>query len=38
MEKTSVPFAVIKKDLRGWLMCCKQDWTGGFRAGLRCIL
>jgi hypothetical protein len=35
MEETFVPFQGIKNDLRGRLMCYKQDWTGGFRAGFR---
>ncbi|WVZ08985.1 hypothetical protein V8G54_022331 [Vigna mungo] len=35
MEETFVPFEGIKNDLRGRLMCYKQDWTGGFKAGLR---
>lgn len=35
MEETFVPFEGIKNDLRGRLMCYKQDWTGGIRAGLR---
>lgn len=37
MEETFVPFEGIKNDLRGRLMCYKQDWTGGFRAGLRIL-
>ncbi|KAH1259120.1 putative boron transporter 2 [Glycine max] len=35
MEETFVPFEGIKNDLRGRLMCYKQDWTGGIKAGLR---
>lgn len=35
MEETFVPMRGIKNDLRGRLMCYKQDWTGGFRAGYR---
>ncbi|KAK7397000.1 hypothetical protein VNO78_18164 [Psophocarpus tetragonolobus] len=35
MEETFVPFEGIKNDLRGRLMCYKQDWLGGIRAGLR---
>ncbi|RDX91017.1 putative boron transporter 2 [Mucuna pruriens] len=35
MEETFVPFEGIKNDLRGRLMCYKQDWTGGVKAGLR---
>lgn len=38
MEETFVPFRGIKNDLRGRLMCYKQDWAGGFRAGFRYIL
>ncbi|KAG2693218.1 hypothetical protein I3760_08G086800 [Carya illinoinensis] len=37
MEETFVPFRGIKNDLRGRLMCYKQDWTGGFRAGFRIL-
>ncbi|KAF7804957.1 boron transporter 1-like [Senna tora] len=37
MEETFVPFEGIKNDLRGRLMCYKQDWSGGFRAGLRIL-
>ncbi|KAE8008344.1 hypothetical protein FH972_004865 [Carpinus fangiana] len=37
MEETFVPFQGIKNDLRGRLMCYKQDWTGGFRAGFRIL-
>lgn len=37
MEETFVPFEGIKNDLRGRLMCYKQDWTGGFKAGLRYV-
>ncbi|KAK7337566.1 hypothetical protein VNO77_18148 [Canavalia gladiata] len=35
MEETFVPLEGIKNDLRGRLMCYKQDWTGGIKAGLR---
>ncbi|KAF2315917.1 hypothetical protein GH714_040712 [Hevea brasiliensis] len=35
MEETFVPFRGIKNDLKGRLLCYKQDWTGGFRAGIR---
>lgn len=35
MEETFVPFEGIKNDLKGRLMCYKQDWTGGFKAGFR---
>ncbi|KAK1316189.1 putative boron transporter 2 [Acorus calamus] len=34
MEESFVPFRGIKNDLRGRLMCYKQDWTGGFSAGI----
>lgn len=37
MEETFVPFRGIKNDLHGRLMCYKQDWTGGFKAGFRYI-
>ncbi|KAK4751086.1 hypothetical protein SAY87_004568 [Trapa incisa] len=37
MEETFVPLQGIKNDLRGRLMCYKQDWTGGFRAGFRIL-
>ncbi|XP_008781062.2 probable boron transporter 2 [Phoenix dactylifera] len=37
MEETYVPLRGIKNDLRGRLMCYKQDWTGGFRAGIRIL-
>ncbi|KAL2456886.1 Uncharacterized protein Adt_00516 [Abeliophyllum distichum] len=34
MEETFVPFRGIKNDLKGRLLCYKQDWSGGLRAGL----
>ncbi|XP_021684930.2 boron transporter 1 [Hevea brasiliensis] len=37
MEETFVPFRGIKNDLKGRLLCYKQDWTGGFRAGIRIL-
>ncbi|KAL8250405.1 hypothetical protein R6Q59_034098 [Mikania micrantha] len=37
MEETFVPFRGIKKDLEGRLLCYKQDWTGGIRAGIRIL-
>ncbi|KAG0471945.1 hypothetical protein HPP92_016491 [Vanilla planifolia] len=37
MEETFVPFLGIKDDIRGRLMCYKQDWTGGLRAGIRIL-
>uniref|UniRef100_A0A5B7AYS6 Putative HCO3-transporter family isoform 1 n=1 Tax=Davidia involucrata TaxID=16924 RepID=A0A5B7AYS6_DAVIN len=37
MEENFVPFRGIKNDLQGRLMCYKQDWTGGFRAGFRIL-
>lgn len=37
MEETFVPLEGIKNDLRGRLMCYKQDWTGGIKAGLRIL-
>ena len=35
MEETFVPFRGIKNDLQGRLLCYKQDWAGGLRAGFR---
>ncbi|KAL5700731.1 putative boron transporter 2 [Ranunculus cassubicifolius] len=37
MEETFVPFEGIKNDLKTRLKCYKQDWTGGFSAGLRIL-
>ncbi|KAK9265697.1 hypothetical protein L1049_012586 [Liquidambar formosana] len=37
MEETFVPFRGIKNDLQGRLMCYKQDWTGGLKAGFRIL-
>ncbi|PSS06074.1 Boron transporter like [Actinidia chinensis var. chinensis] len=37
MEETFVPFRGIKNDLQGRLLCYKQDWTGGFKAGFRIL-
>ncbi|KAJ8563266.1 hypothetical protein K7X08_031718 [Anisodus acutangulus] len=37
MEKTFVPLRGIKNDLKGRLLCYKQDWTGGLRAGIRIL-
>ncbi|KAK7412858.1 hypothetical protein VNO78_04546 [Psophocarpus tetragonolobus] len=37
MEETFVPFRGIKNDLQGRLMCYKQDWIGGLRAGFRVL-
>ncbi|KAJ8766261.1 hypothetical protein K2173_022320 [Erythroxylum novogranatense] len=37
MEESFVPLQGIKNDLRGRLMCYKQDWTGGFKAGFRIL-
>ncbi|KAI0518596.1 hypothetical protein KFK09_006032 [Dendrobium nobile] len=37
MEETFVPFRGIKNDLQGRLMCYRQDWAGGFRAGIRIL-
>ncbi|CAL9114886.1 unnamed protein product [Musa textilis] len=34
MEETFEPFRGIKNDLRGRLMCYKQDWSSGFNAGI----
>ncbi|XP_065875817.1 probable boron transporter 2 [Euphorbia lathyris] len=37
MEETFVPFRGIKDDLKGRLLCYKQDWTGGLSAGIRIL-
>ncbi|KAF8037021.1 hypothetical protein BT93_B0061 [Corymbia citriodora subsp. variegata] len=37
MEETFVPFRGIKNDLRARLLCYKQDWTGGVKAGIRIL-
>ncbi|KAK1627409.1 hypothetical protein QYE76_001724 [Lolium multiflorum] len=37
MEESFVPLRGITNDLRGRLTCYKQDWTGGFRAGIRIL-
>ncbi|KAM0018818.1 putative bicarbonate transporter [Helianthus debilis subsp. tardiflorus] len=37
MEETFVPFRGIGNDLKGRLLCYKQDWTGGIRAGIRIL-
>ncbi|KAI4329534.1 hypothetical protein MLD38_027914 [Melastoma candidum] len=37
MEETFVPFRGIKNDLKGRLLCYKQDWIGGIRAGIRIL-
>ncbi|XP_012478587.1 probable boron transporter 2 isoform X2 [Gossypium raimondii] len=37
MEETFVPFRGIKNDLKGRLLCYKQDWTGGLSAGIRIL-
>ncbi|XP_038905775.1 boron transporter 1-like [Benincasa hispida] len=37
MEETFVPLRGIKNDLKGRLLCYKEDWTGGFRAGYRIL-
>lgn len=37
MEETFIPFQGIKNDLKGRLMCYKQDWTSGFKAGYRIL-
>lgn len=38
MEETFVPFRGISNDLKGRLLCYKQDWTGGIRAGIRFVI
>ncbi|KAF7838323.1 putative boron transporter 2 isoform X1 [Senna tora] len=37
MEETFVPFRGIKNDLKGRILCYKQDWTSGFQAGTRIL-
>ncbi|MCD9559318.1 Boron transporter 1 [Datura stramonium] len=37
MEETFVPFRGIKDDLQGRLLCYKQDWTSGIKAGFRIL-
>ncbi|CAN4115292.1 unnamed protein product [Withania somnifera] len=37
MEDNFVPFRGIKNDLKGRLMCLKQDWTSGLTAGFRIL-
>ncbi|XP_075503369.1 putative boron transporter 2 [Primulina tabacum] len=37
MEETFVPLRGIKNDLKGRLLCYKQDWIGGLRAGIRIL-
>ncbi|KAE9598196.1 putative bicarbonate transporter [Lupinus albus] len=37
MEETFVPLEGIKNDLRGRLMCYKQDWTSGIKSGIRIL-
>jgi hypothetical protein len=37
MEETFVPLRGIKNDLKGRLLCYKQDWTSGLRAGIRIL-
>ncbi|KAJ9568120.1 hypothetical protein OSB04_004086 [Centaurea solstitialis] len=37
MEETFIPFHGIRNDLKGRLLCYKQDWTGGIRAGIRIL-
>ncbi|CAL5203322.1 unnamed protein product [Lathyrus oleraceus] len=37
MEETFVPFRGIKNDFKARIMCYKQDWTSGFRAGARIL-
>lgn len=32
-----MPFRGIKNDLRGRFICYKQDWSGGFRTGIRIL-
>ncbi|KAI4303081.1 hypothetical protein MLD38_038754 [Melastoma candidum] len=37
MEETFMPFRGIKNDVQGRLLCYRQDWMGGFRAGFRIL-
>lgn len=37
MEETFVPFRGIKNDFKARIVCYKQDWTSGFRAGARIL-
>ncbi|XP_059299979.1 probable boron transporter 2 [Lycium ferocissimum] len=37
MEETFVPLRGIKNDLKGRLLCYKQDWSGGLHAGIRIL-
>ncbi|XP_065863893.1 boron transporter 1 [Euphorbia lathyris] len=37
MEESFVPFRGIKNDVKGRLICYKQDWTSGLRAGFRIL-
>ncbi|GAB2213829.1 hypothetical protein Droror1_Dr00018149 [Drosera rotundifolia] len=37
MDETFVPFEGIKNDVKGRLLCYKQDWTGGIKAGFRIL-
>ncbi|WOH15812.1 hypothetical protein DCAR_0935358 [Daucus carota subsp. sativus] len=37
MEESFVPFRGIKNDVKGRLMCYKQDWTSGFMSGVRIL-
>ncbi|KAI3931323.1 hypothetical protein MKX01_040240 [Papaver californicum] len=37
MEETFVPLRGIKNDIGGRLLCYKEDWTSGFKVGLRIL-
>ncbi|KAJ3681322.1 hypothetical protein LUZ60_015811 [Juncus effusus] len=37
MDESFVPLRGIKNDLRGRMMCYKQDWSSGFKAGVRIL-
>ncbi|KAI3905793.1 hypothetical protein MKW92_024549 [Papaver armeniacum] len=37
MEETFVPLRGIRNDIRGRLLCYKEDWTSGFKVGLRIL-
>ncbi|KAI3842854.1 hypothetical protein MKX03_008644 [Papaver bracteatum] len=37
MEETFVPLRGIRNDIRGRLLCYQEDWTSGFKVGLRIL-
>ena len=38
MEETFIPFRGIKNDLKGRILCYKQDWISGFHSGTRHVI